>query len=110
TSGEALPSVYTWTVRLSTNAEQDAGLGYLHVNIEPAGVSIEGTEQEGGTAFAYGLYDKEESAFTLSVSEEVKIGAEWYLPPTDFVKIREGKIVFDAGVSEGKGEEETVIN
>ncbi|MBD1433731.1 hypothetical protein H8B06_12905 [Sphingobacterium sp. DN00404] len=110
TSAEVLPSQYIWTVKLSTNLEQDAGLGYLHVTVDPAAVNIEGAEQDAGTAFAYGLYGEVESAFALSAMEDVKKGADWYLPVTEFAAVREGKIVFDASVSESKGEEETVVN
>ncbi|MBD1427007.1 hypothetical protein [Sphingobacterium arenae] len=110
TSGEVLPSQFIWTINLSTSARQDAGLGYLHVTIDPANVAIEGTEQDAGMAFAYGLHGEEASTFSLSAAEEVKKGADWHLPATEFVEVREGKVVFDPSVSEGKGEEETVVN
>ncbi|PRD56062.1 hypothetical protein C5749_01880 [Sphingobacterium gobiense] len=110
TSGEVLPSQYIWTVNLSTNPKQDVGLGYLHVTIDQAAVTIEETEQDAGTAFAYGLHGDMESSFSLSAAEDVKKDADWYLPATEFVEIREGKIVFSPSISEGKGEEETVIN
>jgi hypothetical protein len=87
---ESLPSQYIWTINLSTNARQDAGLGYLHVTIDPAVVAIEGTEQDAGTAFAYGLHGDVESAFSLSAADEVKKGADWHLPATEFVEVREG--------------------
>lgn len=108
--GQVLPSQYTLTVRLAANQQLEEGVGYLHLHIVPATVGIEGTEQDGEIAFAYGLYGEEESSFALSATEEVKTGAEWYLPATAFVEIGAGKIIFDPRVSDGKGEEETVIN